>query len=250
MPHNATLLKTQKSDVFGMLSQAGFSPGEFEWGTKKHTRYDGGQTTYTISVLSHARTGYFCEFQPSGGLNYSPGEERSVEFQQVVGDWRDVRDALSTWIECLKRQLNAPDPWAELRQDAIGRLNQGAGATVALQEAGKHTAASELREANADLAREPPDLTGAVQHSLAALECVARDHCGNHATFGKLLERHPDLFPMPLDKGIEKIWGFASEMGRHLREGRTPKQEEAELLVGMATACCTYLVRKIKSGDD
>jgi hypothetical protein len=62
------------------------------------------------------------------------------------------------------------------------------------------------------------------------LECVAREHCGDHATFGKLLERYPDLFTRPLDIGIDKIWGFASEMGRHLREGRTPKEEEAELL--------------------
>src|SRR5271157_1717455 len=162
MPHDATLLKTQKSDVFGMLSQAGLSPGEFEWGTKKHTRYDGGQITYTISVLSHARTGYFCEFQPSGGVNYSPGEERSVEFQQVVGGWGDVRDALSAWIECLKRQLDAPDPWADLGTDAIGRLGQAQRANAALQMAGKDTAASELREANGNLSKRPPDLTGAV----------------------------------------------------------------------------------------
>ena len=67
MPHDSTLLKTQRNDVFAALSQAGLRPGEFEWGTKKHTRYDCGQTIYTISVLTHSLTGYFCEFQPSGG---------------------------------------------------------------------------------------------------------------------------------------------------------------------------------------
>jgi len=73
---------------------------------------------------------------------------------------------------------------------------------------------------------------------------VSLEYTDDHVTFGKLLERYPDLFPKPLDKGIEKIWGFASEMGRHLQEGRTPRPEEAELLVGLATVCCTYLVRK------
>jgi hypothetical protein len=152
--------------------------------------------------------------------------------------------------ESLVRLLLQPvlfpvDPWTALRTDAAERLIQAERAALTLEGANKHTAASELREANADLARESPDLSGAVQHSLAALECVARDHCGDHATFGKLLERYPDLFPKPLDKALEKIWGFASEMGRHLQEGRMPSREEAELLVGLAMACCTYLVRKI-----
>ena len=250
MPHDVTLLKTQKNDVFGTLSLAGLRPGEFDWCTKMVTRYDCGQTNYTISVLTHVVTGYFCEFWPSGGLNYSPGEERAVDFRQVVGGWYEIRNSLDTWVQCLKRELRAPDPWAALREDSIERLNQSALVNVALRGAGKHTAASELQEANADLTREFPDLTGAVQHSLAALECVARDHCGDHATFGNLLERYPDLFPKPLDKGIEKVWGFASEMGRHLQEGRSPSEEEAELLVGLATACCTYLARKAKAVDD
>jgi len=245
MPIDSTLLKTQKNDVFAALNEAGLVPGEFQWGTKKHTRYDCGQTDYTISVVSHIPTGYYCEFLSSGGLSYSPGQERTVEFRQVVGDWTDVKNALHPWLESLKRELKAPDPWANLQRDAVDRLGQAERATAALKEAGKHTAASELREATADLLTNPPDLTGAVQHALAALECVARETSGDHATFGKLLERYPDLFPKPLDKGIEKVWGFASEMGRHLQEGRTPKKEEAELLVGMATACCTYLVRKI-----
>ena len=166
----------------------------------------------------------------------------------MFGEWRDVSNALSCWIQYLKRELSAPDPWAELQKNAVDRLSHTQRANAALQSAGKDTAASELREGTADLQKEPPDLTGAIQHSIAALECVAREHCGDHATFGKLLERYPDLFPRPLDIGIEKIWGFASEMGRHLQEGRTPKEEETELLVGLALACCTYLARKIKGG--
>lgn len=44
----------------------------------------------------------------------------------------------------------------------------------ALQAARRATAKDEIHEALADLSRRPePDLTGAVQHAMAALECVA-----------------------------------------------------------------------------
>lgn len=108
------------------------------------------------------------------------------------------------------------------------------------------TARSEIHQALVDLSRRPdPDVTGAVQHALAALECVARDACGEpKATLGDILKRHPDLLPRPLDAAVEKAWGYASEHGRHLREGRDPTIEEAELLVGIASVIATYLVKK------
>jgi len=31
---------------------------------------------------------------------------------------------------------------------------------------------------------------------------------------------------------VEKAWGYASEMGRHGREGRTPELKEVELIAG------------------
>ena len=100
--------------------------------------------------------------------------------------------------------------------------------------------------ARGDASRRPqPDVTGALQHSLAALECVMRDVCGDpKATLGTLLARNKGLIPAPLDQGVEKIWGFASEQGRHLREGREPSIEDAELAVHVAAAVALYLVRK------
>jgi hypothetical protein len=125
------------------------------------------------------------------------------------------------------------------------------GAHAALQEAGKMTAASELHEALGDLSRRPEaDVTGAIQHAIAALECVARDAMSDqNATLGELLKRHPDLFPQPLDQAVPKIWGYASEAGRHLKEGRAPAFEEAELIVGAAGALCRYLARKISAAS-
>ncbi len=58
------------------------------------------------------------------------------------------------------------------------------------------------------------------------------------------MKRYPDVIPRPLDEAVSKAWGFASEHARHIREGREPTFEEAELVVGVAAAITTYLVRK------
>ena len=110
-------------------------------------------------------------------------------------------------------------------------------------ETGRGTAAKEIHEALNDISRRPEaDITGAIQHALAALECVARDVTGRPSrTLGQLI---PDLkIPKPLDTALEKLWGFASEQGRHIREGREPRFEDAELVVMIASAVSTYLIR-------
>lgn len=112
---------------------------------------------------------------------------------------------------------------------------------------GRPTAAREIHEALQDLSRRPePDLSGAVTHAIAALECVARDVSGNSDRLGPLLKRQAAVLglPPPLDDALTKLWGYASEQGRHLREGRGPGFEEAELVVGIAAAVSVYLSKK------
>jgi hypothetical protein len=56
-------------------------------------------------------------------------------------------------------------------------------AKITLDKTGRSTAKGELREAIIDLSRRPePDITGAIQHSMASLEYVARDVCGDNKT--------------------------------------------------------------------
>jgi hypothetical protein len=43
---------------------------------------------------------------------------------------------------------------------------------------------------------------------------------------------------------ISKVYGFASEQGRHLKEGGVPNYEEAELVVHLSASLCTYLAKK------
>lgn len=120
------------------------------------------------------------------------------------------------------------------------------GAQDVLESTGRNTASGEISEAIRDLSRRPdPDVTGAIQHAMAAMECVARDVTGDtKSTLGEVLKRNPGVLPTPIDGAVEKTWGYSSEMGRHLREGRSPGYDEAEFVVGLSGTVCRYLARK------
>ena len=118
-----------------------------------------------------------------------------------------------------------------------------------LEASGLQIAHNEMHEALLDLSRRPAaDVTGAICHGMAALECVAREATGNpKATLGELVKKYPDLLPRPLDDAVGKIWGFTSERGRHLRENDAPDIREAELVVELAGCITSYVVKKLKS---
>jgi hypothetical protein len=118
-------------------------------------------------------------------------------------------------------------------------------AQSALLAAGRKTAAAEIQKALQDLSQRPhPDLTGAVQHAMAALECVAADVCGEKGeTLGQIVKRHPDRFPPPIGSAVAMLYGFASEKGRHISKGGEPNLKEVELIVGIAATVSTYLNR-------
>ena len=112
-----------------------------------------------------------------------------------------------------------------------------------LEESHFHRAANELREALGDISRRPvPDSTGAVQHAMAALEATARAVTGQpNPTLGQLVSRLS--LPAPLDQAVQKLWGYASDRGRHVREHQTIDATEAELLVSVAGSLCAFLAQ-------
>jgi hypothetical protein len=120
------------------------------------------------------------------------------------------------------------------------------------------TAAREISEAINDLSRRPkPDKTGAMHHAIAAVECLARDVVADTApTLGDLIKRYREklAIPRPLDQALEKLWGYTSEVARHVREGEEPGWPETQLVVALSAALCAYLVRdevpEPPSGDD
>ena len=101
-----------------------------------------------------------------------------------------------------------------------------------------------MREALRDISRRPePDITGSIQHAMAALEATAREVTGqSNPTLGKLV---PMLnLPAPLDQAVHKLWGYASERGRHIREQELVDHSEAELIVAIAGALCAFLAQR------
>jgi len=122
-------------------------------------------------------------------------------------------------------------------------------AAEVLANTGLTAAANEIHEALRDISRRPePDVTGAIQHAIAALECTAREVTSEpKLTLGALVPRLG--LARPLDKAVEKLWGYASERARHIREGRDVTTGEAELIVTVASALCTFLSRRCVSDD-
>ena len=142
--------------------------------------------------------------------------------------------------------------WQLINGKVEGRGSKGFEHTIkeskiALKKAQFITSTNEIHQAIIDLSHRPnPDLTGSIQHSIACLECVLREITGKrNPTLGKILSKHPDLLPTPLIDALKKIWGFSSEQGRHLREGREPSYEEAEFIVAISAAMATYLTKKL-----
>ena len=117
-------------------------------------------------------------------------------------------------------------------------------AVTELAKSNRPRAAGEIREAIQDISRRPdPDVTGAVHHAMAAVEATARDVIGQpNRTLGQMVGLL-DL-PRPLDKAVESLWGFASDRARHVREGQVLDTIDAELLVGVAGALCTFLTKR------
>lgn len=196
--------------------------------------------------------------------------ERPNIWDEVLGllrncEWFKVYDI----VEELWRSLEYQDDNQELFQNEINRFFRARGigwelknpngivfrgseafatttveAVKILHESGRSVAAKEIHEALRDISRRPePDRTGAIQHAIAALECTARDLTGDsNATLGKLLPKL-DL-PKPLDTAVEKLWSFASDRARHLREGQNVNDLEAELVVSVACAVSIFLVKR------
>jgi len=198
--------------------------------------------------------------------NWSEFPNIDVEVRDSLSqcEWYEVYDAIeeiSISVEDLEYEQFEDSINEYFRKRGIGwQLTEGLikvrgakhfestlhGALQATEDISHQTAHGELSEALQDLSRRPdPDVTGAIQHAMAALECVLRELTGDgNATLGKIIKGHTTLIPRPLDQAVVKAWGFASNRGRHLQEGSSPVYEDAELIVSIAGAVCSYLMHK------
>jgi hypothetical protein len=227
------------------------------------------QTVYDYKYQPSFIRGIICKV-----LRVSPDKGNWSEYPNIAGevetlihdcDWYFVYDIIESVYDNF--ELRFREEFTDeindfLKQNGIGwKLENGlietrgddvfensvSTVTVILKTAKLKTAQSEMKEAINDLSRRPhADITGAIQHSLACFECVCRETTGDKkATLGELIKKFPEIVPKPLDTAIEKIWGFTSEQGRHLSEGRVPEYLEAELVVELTAALASYLGKKL-----
>jgi hypothetical protein len=119
-------------------------------------------------------------------------------------------------------------------------------AVIGLETDEKPTAAGHLRSAIAALSARPKaNTSGAVFHATNAVECVLGEITGQTMTLGNYLNKHSALFHPALKKGLDGIYGYASDEGaRHGKEGTEPSAEDAEFAVATCAAVCTLLARK------
>jgi hypothetical protein len=119
-------------------------------------------------------------------------------------------------------------------------------AVAVLEGDDKPTAAGHLRFAiDALSARPKANTSGAVAQATLAVECVLGAITGATTSLGDYLKKNPSLLHPALKKGLDEIYGYASEEGaRHGREGTEPAIEDAEFAVATYAAVCTLLIRK------
>jgi hypothetical protein len=118
-------------------------------------------------------------------------------------------------------------------------------ATAELKASGRPMAADHIERAICNLSVRPkPDLSGAIGHATAAMECVLHDITGKALTFGDYVKKYPDHFPGAMKKALGSLWGYTSEEARHGKEGVEPASEDAGFVVAIAAAFVTYLNRK------
>ena len=111
-----------------------------------------------------------------------------------------------------------------------------------LEIAERRTAASELREARKDISRRPsPDTTGAIHHSIAALEAVARDISNKPNDYPWATYTQIGYSTGPSTKLPKKSGDLHQIRARHVQEGQIVRLAEAELVVNFASALCSYL---------
>jgi hypothetical protein len=161
--------------------------------------------------------------------------ENEIEFENEINDYF-VSNGIGWKLENGLIKMRGD----EYFENAIERIG------AVLNSEKFQTAKTEIKEALHDLSRRPePDITGAIQHSMACMECICREITGDKkSTLGQLLKKNITTIPKPLDSAVEKIWGYTSEQGRHLEEGKVPDYIEAELIVQLTAAISIYLTKK------
>ena len=197
------------------------------------------QLAYAAEIGGKALREIICTVllkRPDYANNWGPENvAREIDDRMTEAPWYKVYDI----AERLYVEIGRHDYTATRQADFTRRLNQlfrenGIGwqlddgrimvrgseafglatrdAVETMRASGTPTAANEIHEALQDISRRPEaDITGAIQHAMAALECVAREVSGSTDTLGPIISKLP--LPAPLDTAIHKLGALPRSRG-------------------------------------
>lgn len=107
------LLKSQKNNIFEILRVAGLEPANFSWIDSVLQSTD--RVTPRLKYLDGEYYFRFDMFEGGHCCTFSPGEEEIVQWEKP-GSWENQIHYVRVWIRCLKREIDAPDLWAEMEK--------------------------------------------------------------------------------------------------------------------------------------
>jgi hypothetical protein len=114
---DATLLNTQKRDVFEMLVDSGLQPHQFESNSGLRGGNVGGPPPTQISILQpKSRPEFYFTFDFARGCYHprcSPWEGARVA-SLGEASWPSCLGYVQVWARLVQAELNTPDPWQVL----------------------------------------------------------------------------------------------------------------------------------------
>jgi hypothetical protein len=112
------VLRSQRNEVFALVTAAGLDPREFRW---EHVPSSRSARTQ-VDRLLHVPSAFFYEFDNLEGTNpnkhyatHSPGESVHTQ-EQYPGSWGYQLAFVENWLTYLNRELEAPPLWEQIAQ--------------------------------------------------------------------------------------------------------------------------------------
>jgi hypothetical protein len=115
MGRKYTLLRSQRKQVFEILHEVGLELADFSWSEREEAG------AYCLSRLDYRGGPYsfqFSWYELNSWCILCPGRYRSMEYEHPM-NWKEQEASFRAWAQCLKREIESPDPWAEMAKYKI-----------------------------------------------------------------------------------------------------------------------------------
>ena len=111
------LMKHLSNQIFETLKAEGFDPSSFRWKDAPWSLWLG-----TVPQLVYANTDFFFTFENNGtgafGGYWSPDAYALHGSSNSPIAWDGVMSRFKTWLSYVKRDIETPDLWASISQEA------------------------------------------------------------------------------------------------------------------------------------